>query len=137
MEDGAGAADRGKPAAWGQRESGGGGSEGGQRGGGRGHWSRRQRGIRKMDMARGARRRRRSAKRGGRRAPTRRRESRRSRGAHHRWLKTVDKDRIGAGAQLEGEKMGRTGDHLIGTGVNRSEWRSSSVPANKNMRSLE
>ena len=33
--------------------------------------------------------------------------------------------------------MGRTGDHLIGTGVNRSEWRSSSVPTNKNMRSLE
>ena len=33
--------------------------------------------------------------------------------------------------------MGRTGDHLTGTRVNRSEWRSSSVLANKDMRSLE
>ena len=33
--------------------------------------------------------------------------------------------------------MGRMGDHLIGTRVNRREWRSSSVLVNKDMRSLE
>ena len=38
---------------------------------------------------------------------------------------------------MQGEKMGRMGDHLIGTRVNRREWRSSSVLVNKDMRSLE
>ena len=33
--------------------------------------------------------------------------------------------------------MGRTGEHRIGTQINRSKWRSNSVPANKDRRSLE
>ena len=38
---------------------------------------------------------------------------------------------------MECEKMRRMGDHRIRTRVNRSKWRSSSVPGNKDMRSLE
>ena len=71
------------------------------------------------------------------RTTTRRRKSRRGRRAHDSWLKTVDRNGVCAGTQLECEKVWRAGHHRIGTGVNRIKWRSGSIPVNKDMKSPE